>query len=130
MAARVPGPTPVRSSRRHRGALNARGLAAELPDQPIYGLRPRAMNGLPPPERSIPELAATYVSKIQALYPHGPYQRYGASLGGVIALDMARQLLTPENRSRSSRWADTFGPQRLPLISRIVGYRLRSHRAR
>ena len=38
------------------------------------------------------ELAATYIERIRALYPHGPYVLYGASLGGVIAMEMARQL--------------------------------------
>ena len=72
----------------------ARGLIAELgPDQPIYGIRCEGLNGLPPPQRSLEELAATYVGRIQALYPHGPYVLYGGSLGGVVAMEMARQLI-------------------------------------
>jgi thioesterase domain-containing protein/acyl carrier protein len=72
----------------------ARGLIAELgPDQPIYGIRCEGLNGLPPPQRSLEELAATYVERIQALYPHGPYVLYGGSLGGVVAMEMARQLI-------------------------------------
>ncbi len=111
------------------GVLNARGLAAELTDQPIYGLRPQAMNGLLPPEKSIPELAATYVRKIQALYPHGPYLLDLRSLGGVIALDMARQLLDAGEPVALVAMGDTKRPQppNHPVTSRIIGHRLRSH---
>jgi acyl-coenzyme A synthetase/AMP-(fatty) acid ligase/thioesterase domain-containing protein/acyl carrier protein len=73
--------------------LFARGLARELgADQPIYGLRCEGLNGTPLKEKSLDELAATYVRKMQALYPNGPYLLYGPSLGGVIALEMAHQL--------------------------------------
>jgi acyl-coenzyme A synthetase/AMP-(fatty) acid ligase/thioesterase domain-containing protein/acyl carrier protein len=73
--------------------LFARGLAARLgPDQPIYGIRCEGLNGQPPPERSLEELAATYIERIRTLYPRGPYFFYGVSLGGTIAMEMARQL--------------------------------------
>ena len=75
------------------GLLCARGLAGELgPDQPIYGIRCEGLNGQPLAARSLEQLAATYNERIQALYPRGPYVLYGASLGGVIAMEMARQL--------------------------------------
>jgi enterobactin synthetase component F len=74
--------------------LYARGLAAALgPDQPIYGLRCAALRGSPVTEQSLAELAGGYADKIQALYPRGPYRLYGVSLGGVVAMEMARQLI-------------------------------------
>lgn len=74
--------------------FNARGLADELgPDQPIYGIRCEALNGVPLKARSLEELAATYVEQVRAARPNGPYVFYGVSLGGVIAMEMTRQLL-------------------------------------
>lgn len=74
--------------------LNARGLAGPLgPDQPIYAIRCAALSGQAPEERSLAQLAGRYVEQVRQLYPAGPYVFYGASLGGVLALEMARVLL-------------------------------------
>lgn len=73
--------------------LYARGLALELgPDQPIYGIRCEELNGAPLRAASFTDLAAAYIERIRGRYPHGPYLFYGASIGGVIAMEMARQL--------------------------------------
>jgi thioesterase domain-containing protein len=42
---------------------------------------------------TLDELAADYVQQIRAVQPRGPYLLYGASLGGSIAMEMARQLI-------------------------------------
>jgi thioesterase domain-containing protein/acyl carrier protein len=74
--------------------LYARGLAVELgSDQPIYGIRCEELNGEPLRASSFKDLAASYVERIRGPYPHGPYLFYGASIGGVIAMEMARQLM-------------------------------------
>ncbi len=41
---------------------------------------------------SIEELAATYIEEIRTFRKHGPYSLGGASFGGVVAFEMARQL--------------------------------------
>jgi len=70
-----------------------REMAAQLgPDQPLYGIRAEGLNGQPLRASSIQELATTYIERIKELYAEGPYILYGASLGGVIAMEMARQL--------------------------------------
>jgi amino acid adenylation domain-containing protein len=74
--------------------LYARGLAGPLgSDQPIYAIRCEALSGQAPQERSLTQLASRYVEQIRMLHPAGPYVFYGVSLGGVLALEMARQLL-------------------------------------
>jgi thioesterase domain-containing protein len=107
--------------------LYARGLAAALgPDQPIYGLRCEALNGSPVTEGSYAELAATYVRRIQALYPDGPYVLYGVSLGGVIALEMARQLIESGNDVPLVALGDTIAPgphvRPIPRAERHAGH--------
>lgn len=73
--------------------LYARGLADELGlERPIYGLRCEELNGEPLRASSFEELAATYIARIRRIRAHGPYLFYGASIGGLIGLEMARQL--------------------------------------
>lgn len=75
------------------------------------------MNGSPLKESSIAELAATYVRRIQALYPDGPYVLYGVSLGGVIALEIARQLIQSGSEVPLVALGDSIapGPQVRPI---------------
>jgi thioesterase domain-containing protein len=43
-------------------------------------------------ETTLEELASLYVKELRAFYPDGPYLLLGASLGGHIVYEMARQL--------------------------------------
>jgi thioesterase domain-containing protein/acyl carrier protein len=67
--------------------------AALGPEQPIYGVPSGIMDGGHTLRAaSIDELATLYVERIRALHPKGPYLFYGVSAGGVIAMEIARQL--------------------------------------
>jgi thioesterase domain-containing protein len=50
---------------------------------------------------SIEALAARYVCEIRAIRPSGPYHLAGASFGGVVAFEMARQLRAAGERVSS-----------------------------
>ena len=64
-------------------------LARHLgPDQPFYGLQSVDAAGT-----SIEELAAVYLAAVRERAPHGPYFLGGWSMGGVVAFEMARQLV-------------------------------------
>jgi amino acid adenylation domain-containing protein/FkbH-like protein len=68
-------------------------LARHLhPDQPYYGLQPKGLHGDCAPAATVEEMAAAYVEAIQRVQPHGPYHLGGYCMGGVVALEMARQL--------------------------------------
>jgi thioesterase domain-containing protein len=70
------------------------GLARHLgPDQPVYGLQSPGLAGDEQPIGRIEEMAALYVREIRRVQPEGPYNLGGWSLGGLIAFEMARQLL-------------------------------------
>ena len=59
-------------------------------DQPVYGLQ----RGADSPERpTIKALAARYVNEIQTVDPIGPYNIAGHSSGGMIAFEVASQLV-------------------------------------
>ncbi len=67
------------------------------PDQPVYGLQARGLDGKEAPFMAVPEMASHYVKEIQQLRPHGPYVIAGACTGGLIAYEMAQQLMAQGN---------------------------------
>ncbi|MFE3824437.1 amino acid adenylation domain-containing protein [Streptomyces sp. NPDC059092] len=68
-------------------------LSRHLPDdQPFYGLQSAGFLPGAEPDRSIPEMAATYVEAVRRVRPHGPYVIGGWSFGGFVAFEMARLL--------------------------------------
>jgi amino acid adenylation domain-containing protein len=62
------------------------------PDQPVYGLQAKGINGIDEPLSSIEEIAEHYIASIMEQNPTGPYALAGYSFGGIIAFEMARQL--------------------------------------
>ncbi len=67
-------------------------LARDLdPDQPVYGLQAKGLNG-ENPLNTIEEMAAYYISEIIEQNPNGPYCLAGYSFGGLVAFEMAKQL--------------------------------------
>ena len=63
-------------------------------EQAIYGVQMRRLGGELPPHQTIEECAADYLSLIQSVQPHGPYVLAGYSAGGLIAYEMACQLVS------------------------------------
>ena len=68
----------------------ARRLA---PDQPLYGLEPRGLADGESPRLRVEDMAADYLHEIRALQPGGPYFIGGFCFGGLVAFEMAQQLL-------------------------------------
>jgi amino acid adenylation domain-containing protein len=62
------------------------------PEQPVYGLQAKGLNGVDEPLDTIEKIAAYYITEIQTIDKDGPYALAGFSLGGRIAYEMARQL--------------------------------------
>lgn len=73
--------------------LTYRALAQELKPHPVFALQAAGLDGLTEPDQSIPEMAKRYVNEIRHLQPNGPYYLCGFSAGGLIALEMAQQML-------------------------------------
>lgn len=72
------------------GVLFYRQLWERLgPDQPMYVLEPVGMDGVTKPLKSVPAMAARYVSELRDVQPSGPYQLVGFCFGGTVALEMA-----------------------------------------
>ena len=81
------------------------------PDQPCYGFQSL---GLYKPEQahtSIEEMAAYYVRLLLAFRPEGPYILGGWCYGGVVSLEMARQLLDRGHNVSLLALIDTWAPR-------------------
>ncbi len=71
-----------------------RPLADALPSTPVLGLQlPELIDGTREMPASVPELAALHVAALRAVQSEGPYRLLGWSVGGVIAHEIARQLV-------------------------------------
>lgn len=80
-----------------------RDLWLRLPvDQPVYGIEPKLVSEeygnaaaggqrVSPPR--VQDIAAAYVKDISEVQPEGPYFIAGLCFGGLVAFEMARQLL-------------------------------------
>lgn len=69
-------------------------LVHELaPDRPYYGLPAPGLYDQQEPLRRMEDLATYYLQLVRQVQPMGPYLLGGWSLGGLIAFEMARQLV-------------------------------------
>lgn len=61
-------------------------------DRPLYGIQAVGLDGTDQHIHSIEDIAARYIRELKQQNPSGPYIFVGYSLGGMIGLEMARQL--------------------------------------
>jgi thioesterase domain-containing protein len=59
---------------------------------PIYGLQAKGTEGIDAPLETIEAMAQFHLEAVKELQPHGPYVFVGHSLGGLVALEMARRV--------------------------------------
>jgi thioesterase domain-containing protein/acyl carrier protein len=107
--------------------LNYRHLAHHLgPDQPVYGLQSRGLDGSEVGSVTIEEMAATYIAEMKSLCPTGPYCLAGSSFGGTVAYEMARQLVLQGDAVGLVALLDSHGPvgtaPRWGLLRRLPGH--------
>jgi thioesterase domain-containing protein len=81
-------------SRRRRGhSWGYANLAKYLaPDRPLYGIESRGLRGQEEFSR-VEEMAEHYIEELRRIQPEGPYYLGGYCFGGIVAYEMARQLL-------------------------------------
>jgi thioesterase domain-containing protein len=100
------------------------------PRRPIFGLQTRGMDGLVEPLDSIEEMAKFYLNAIRRTQPQGPYILVGYSLGGLVALEMARSLLESGERGGLLVMVDSYPHfNYLPLGQKagVVGRRIKRY---
>jgi amino acid adenylation domain-containing protein len=87
-------------------------FAAYVPTEEDMGMHNREPEG-------IPTLAKAYIETIREQQPQGPYRLVGFSLGGVIAYEMAQQLVDAGERVASLVILDSDVPG-LATVSRLA----------
>jgi len=74
--------------------LSYKRLDAHLPaDQPIYAFQAAGLKDNRADAITIEEMAYTYITALRSVQPEGPYYLGGFSAGGVVAYEMAQQLV-------------------------------------
>ncbi|UOQ67623.1 amino acid adenylation domain-containing protein [Hymenobacter volaticus] len=93
------------------------------PDQPIYALQAKGLNGIDEPHETIEDMAAHYISTIEKANPNGPYALAGYSFGGIIAFEMAKQLKAAGKAVPFLAMFDTYANQPdhfIPFLTRSI----------
>lgn len=91
--------------------LNYLNLIPYLPsDLPLYGLQSSGVDGKRVYLDSIEAMAKKYIVEIKVVQPKGPYLLAGGSMGGLIAFEVARQLILLGDEIQQIIMFDTFGP--------------------
>ncbi|WP_434417883.1 amino acid adenylation domain-containing protein [Nannocystis pusilla] len=89
----------------------ARGLG---PEQAVYGIQAQGVDGEAEPIACVEAMAARYLAAIRSVQPEGPYRLGGASFGGVVAYEMARQLDAAGERTALLALIDSPSPGYMP----------------
>lgn len=79
-------------------------------DQPFYALQPLGIDGERPPLTRIEDMAAYYIEALRTVQPEGPYFLGGWSFGGLVAFEMAQQLLSSGYQVALLAVLDTLAP--------------------
>jgi amino acid adenylation domain-containing protein len=79
-------------------------------ERPLYGIRSRGLHGEDELPGQLEEMAEEYVSAVRAVQPKGPYLLGGWSAGGLVALEMAQQLLAQGESLGMLAFLDTAPP--------------------
>jgi thioesterase domain-containing protein len=91
--------------------LNMPGIVRHLrKDRPFYAFKARGADGRGAPYETIEEMAAAYLRDLREVQPHGPYFLSGYCGGGIVAYEMARELVGAGERVALCALIDTYCP--------------------
>ena len=79
-------------------------------DRPFYGIRSRGLHGAEDLPLRMEEMSADYLTALRQIQPHGPYTLGGWSVGGLVAMEMAQQLLAAGESMHLLALLDTTPP--------------------
>lgn len=86
-------------------------LAQHLGDvHPVYGLQAKGLDGSESPHLRVSDQAAHYIQEIRRIQPTGPYFMGGLSSGGVVAFEMAHQLIQQGEKVGLVALIDSYFP--------------------
>jgi thioesterase domain-containing protein len=92
-------------------------------DLAVIGIEPRRIPGVPLAHTSIEDMAAFYIEEVRKKQPHGPYLLAGMCAGGVIAYEMASQLVDVGEGVELVALLDAVTPQAPKRVAPITKHR-------
>jgi amino acid adenylation domain-containing protein len=87
------------------------------PDQPVYGCQAPGLDGHAPPCDDVETTARRNLQALRRRQPVGPYRLIGHSYGGVVAYEMARQLIADGEGVAQLVLLDAVAPQWMHPVS-------------
>jgi acetoacetyl-CoA synthetase len=101
-------------------------VAALHSRRPVYGLQAHGLDGEEPARQRVEDMATSYIEQMRTVQPGGPYAVAGYSFGGLVALEIAQQLLGVGERMELLCLLDTYVHQHyLPWHPRMQYWRAR-----
>ena len=85
------------------------------PSLPVYGVRARGLEPGELPAGNIEAMATLYLEAVRTRQPSGPYRLAGHSFGGVVAYEMAWQLVERREQVETLVLLDSPGPGQMPV---------------
>jgi thioesterase domain-containing protein len=99
-------------------------LAHRMPAElAVIGIEPFSVPGVPLAHTSVEDMAACYVEEIRRHQPNGPYLLGGLCAGGVIAFEMASQLVRVGESVEFVALLDSVRPQTPMRPGLLANYR-------
>jgi len=97
-------------------------------DQPIYAMQAKGLEGEATIKMTIEEMAKHFISEMRTVQKTGPYYLGGYCLGGLVAYEMARQLIDGQEKVNFLSLISTWNPQTIKQMlfavskpKRIIG---------
>jgi amino acid adenylation domain-containing protein len=85
-------------------------------DQPVFGFRPRWIEGGGDDYATVDEMIGEFLSELRAVQPKGPYLLGGHCVGGIAALELAQLLIREGEEVRMMVFLDTERPSRMRIF--------------
>ena len=122
---RVPPLVRLKSGSEEPPVFIAHGLGGSVMDffqvvkhiqtpRAIHGMQAKGIDGVEEPLDRIEDMARYSLDAVKQVQPHGPYFLVGFSLGGLVALEMAQQLIAEKEKIGLLLMLDSY-----PHVSRL-----------
>lgn len=100
-------------------------VAALRTSRPVYGLQALGLDGDEPVQQRVEDMARGYIEQMRSVQPSGPYALAGYSFGGLVALEVAQQLLVAGEQVEVLCLLDTYVNERCLPLSAWIRYQCR-----
>lgn len=101
-------------------ALTFMPLSRHFPNTPVYAFQAHGLEERAIPDWSVEAMATRFIRLMRIVRPSGPYRLAGHSFGGLIALEVARQLNAAGQEVQSLAILDTYLPRNVDTSEELT----------